>query len=45
MNGLKYFLLIVFPVSLVSSAYTQTYNPDKKFPVKQLQEDFIELRK
>jgi hypothetical protein len=30
---------------LVSSAFMQTYNPDKIFPVKRLQEDFIELRK
>lgn len=45
MKSLKYFLLIVFSVFLVSSAYTQTYNPDKKFPVSQLQEDFINLRK
>jgi hypothetical protein len=41
MKSLKYFLLIVLSVFLVSSAYKQTYNPDKKFPVKQLQEDFI----
>jgi len=45
MKRLKYFLLIIFSVFLVSSAYTQTYNPDKKFPVSQLQEDFINLRK
>ena len=45
MKSLKYFLLIVLSVFLVSSAYTQTYNPDKKFPVSQLEEDFINLRK
>lgn len=45
MKSSEYLLLTILFMFFLSSSFAQTYDPERKYPVNQLQEDFLKLRK